>query len=45
MLLAQDSGAILFPAPMPLCHPELAIEASFEVLAPQTSKAELALQA
>ena len=23
MLLAQDSGAILFPAPMPLCHPEI----------------------
>ena len=26
------------PAPLSLCHPELAIEASFEVLAPQTSK-------
>ena len=29
------------PAPLSLCHPELAIEASFEVLAPQTSKSGL----
>ena len=33
------------PAPWSLCHPELVIEVSFEVLAPQTSKSELALQA